>query len=295
MKILITGSSGLIGQALTTKLNLEGHTVQKLQRNDSTQALFWDTLGNKVNLPNDSYFDAVIHLAGENIATGRWTKSKKEQIRESRLQGTKALYEALSALEKKPSIIITASALGYYGSQGSTQLDETSPVGSGFLATLCKEWEDLSSSLEHKNTRFVSTRFGLILAPSGGLLKTILPIFKLGLGGRIGDGKQYMSWISLDDTVRAIVFCLMNDSVQGPINITAPTPITNAEFTKKLGQALHRPAICHIPQFIIKLIMGQMGTELLLRSAQGNPSKLLKHGFTFNNVEIEACFKHYFS
>lgn len=250
---------------------------------------------NKLLLPRDQYFDAVVHLAGENVAGGYWTPRRKERIRASRITGTRTLVEAIKSLEKKPKVLLCASAVGYYGDAGERELTEASPRGTGFLAELCRDWEAEANRAAELGIRVVNLRFGVVLSPRGGALQKMLPAFRFGLGGPLGDGRQFISWISLRDTVRAIAFLMTKPEIEGPVNLTAPNPVRNNELTRALAKALHRPAFLRVPAPILRLLLGELAREMLLCSQRVLPALLLKHHFSFQDPEIlsalQSCLK----
>ena len=278
MNILLSGSNGLIGSALKTSLENEGHNVTRLSRN------FDDPI-------NFEGINAVIHLAGENIAQGRWTDAKKSEIKKSRLNGTKKLSEQLAASSHKPSIFISSSATGFYGDREDIILDENSSQGSGFLPEVCVEWEKSTFAAEQAGIRTVHIRTGIVLSKKGGALKKMLPPFKFGGGGILGSGNQYMSWISLEDEINAIIFILNNSSLSGPINLTAPHPVNNKEFTKILGKVLKRPTILPLPGFIARFLFGEMADAILLTGNRVLPNKLIEAGFTFTHSKLDEALK----
>jgi hypothetical protein len=237
-------------------------------------------------------FDGVVHLAGESIAAGRWTEKKKRRIRDSRVRGTRLLAESLAGLQNPPRVFVGASAMGYYGDRGEEVLREESAPGTLFLSAVCREWESAAQPLSARGVRVVHARFGLVLGSSGGALAKMLPPFRLGLGGVLGRGDQYMSWISLDDAVGALLHALSTESLSGPVNAASPAPVTNREFTKTLGRVLGRPTIFPLPAWAARLIFGQMAEELLLASARLEPAKLLKTGFTFRHPDLETALRH---
>src|SRR6476619_1897745 len=261
MKILIGGSHGLVGTALIKSLESQGHEIFRLVRHapSSKTEVEWSPDRYSIALARIEGFDAVINLAGESIAEGRWTDDKKRRIRESRVKGTKLLGDALANLTIPPKTFVCASAIGYYGNRGDEILTESSAPGDDFLSKVCREWEEATALATEKGIRVVNARFGIILDTEGGALKKMLPPFRMGGGGRIGSGKQWMSWIALDDVVGALTFALLQDALRGPVNFVAPNPVTNTEFTKALGGVLSRPTIFPIPAFAIKLIFGEMG------------------------------------
>jgi uncharacterized protein (TIGR01777 family) len=287
MEICVTGSSGLVGSALVEALFAAGHTIQCLSRNkEKTNDSFWNFAAEGVR---EGRADAYVHLAGENVADGRWSPAKKKRILESRVLGTKALVNHLLSLEKKPSTFCCASAIGYYGSRGEERLTESSSLGSGFLAEVCKHWEAETRALEKGGIRVVNLRFGMILSPQGGALHKMIPPFRMGLGGTIGSGRQYMSWISIRDVVQSILFLLAQDSISGPVNIVSPTPVTNREFTRALGKALGRPTLLPLPAFAAKAGFGQMADEMLLGSSRVIPDKLLQAGYSYVDEELSQA------
>ncbi|HEY3041515.1 MAG TPA: TIGR01777 family oxidoreductase [Pyrinomonadaceae bacterium] len=294
MKILIGGSHGLVGTALIKSLEAEGHEIFRLVRHypDSSSEIEWSPDRYSIALARLEGFDAVVNLAGESIAEGRWTEDKKRRIRESRIKGTKLLGDALANLTNRPKTFICASAVGYYGDRGDELLTETSTPGKDFLADLCVEWEKATALATEKGIRVVNTRFGLILDPNGGALAKMLPPFRLGLGGSIGSGKQWMSWIALDDVVGALKFALANEELNGPVNFVAPNPVTNAEFTKRLGEALSRPTLFPIPAFGVRLAFGEMADALLLSSQRVEPQRLKATGYQFQYSQLEGALRH---
>ena len=294
MKILIGGSHGLVGTALIKSLEAEGHEIFRLVRHAPTSKteVEWSPDRYSIALARIEGFDAVVNLAGESIAEGRWTAEKKRRIRESRVKGTKLLGDALANLTVPPKTFVCASAIGYYGNRGGEVLTETSAPGDDFLAKVCAEWEAATALATEKGIRVVNTRFGIILDTNGGALKKMLPPFRMGVGGRIGGGQQWMSWIALDDVIRGIEFELVNESIRGPVNFVAPHPVTNAEFTETLGKVLSRPTIFPIPAFAIKLMFGEMGEALLLGGQRVAPERLVGGGYEFSYSQLEAALAH---
>jgi uncharacterized protein (TIGR01777 family) len=294
MKILIGGSHGLVGTALIKSLETNGHEVFRLVRYapHSKTEVEWSPDRYSIALARIEGFDAVVNLAGESIAVGRWTDEKKRRIRESRVKGTKLLGDALANLTVRPKTFICASAIGYYGNRGDEILTESSAPGDDFLADVCQKWEEATALATEKGIRVVNTRFGVILDTEGGALKKMLPPFRMGVGGKIGSGKQWMSWIALDDVVGGIQFALANDSIKGPVNFVAPVPVTNAEFTNTLGQALSRPTLFPMPGFAVKLLFGEMGEALLLGSERVAPKRLIAEGYEFRFSQLEPALAH---
>ncbi len=288
MKILLSGASGMIGSAWRETATQQGHEAFCLQRAHPKKPndVSWNPSTGFEKPELLEGFDAVIHLAGENIASGRWTANRKQLIRDSRVLGTRILSATLAERDVPPKVMICASAVGYYGNQDNQELTESSPRGDSFLAEVCHDWEEACSPLRRKGARVVNLRSGMVLSSQGGALKKMLPLFKAGLGGVIGDGKMYMSWITLEDIVRVINFCLNSDELDGPVNTVAPNPVTNKEFTKTLGKILNRPTWLPTPAFALKLALGEMADELLLSSIRAVPEKLLNSGFAFRHLNL---------
>jgi uncharacterized protein (TIGR01777 family) len=293
MKILVTGASGLIGSALSKFLTAGGHSVIRLQRkNFEPESPVWE-LENCINdLARNREKYAVVHLAGENIADGRWSKKKKNRILNSRVHGTKLLAAYFAGTDFKPELIISASAVGFYGERGTEIIDESFASGSGFLAGVCQQWEDSVYIAEEAGIRVVNARFGAVLSSSGGALRKMLMPFKMGLGGIIGSGEQYFSWISIDDAVRIIQHIIADDSIRGPVNFVAPNAVSNREFTKTLGRVLRRPTILPLPAFAARLAFGEMAEELLLTSTRVYPKKIVEFGYKFLHPELGEALKH---
>jgi uncharacterized protein (TIGR01777 family) len=273
MNILVTGSTGLIGAALLPQL--AGHAVTRYHR---------------AAPPALEGFDAVIHLAGESIA-GRWTPAKKERIRASRRDGTRTLCEGLARCVAKPRVLISASAIGFYGDRQDEILTEDSAPGTGFLADVVREWESATLPATAAGIRVVNLRFGVVLSAQGGALKQMLPAFRLGVGGVVGNGRQYWSWVALPDVVAAIQHALVADTLRGPVNVVTPFPVTNRAFTRTLGRVLHRPTVLPVPAWAVRLAFGEMGEALLLASARVEPRRLLASGFRFRWPELEEALQ----
>jgi uncharacterized protein (TIGR01777 family) len=293
MKILITGSTGLVGSELSSLLNRNKHKIIRLVRSknqENKSSVYWDYEKNHINIDRIQGADCVIHLAGENISARRWTKKHKQNILNSRILSTHFLIDSLLKLEKKPESFICASAIGYYGDRGDVMLTEQSEKGLGFLPEVCNEWEKSTNEAKEAGMRVVNLRFGVINSVKGGALKKMMLPIKLGVGGKIGSGMQYVSWVSLEDTIRAIEFCMINDNLVGAVNIVAPNPVTNFILTKTLGRYLRRPTIFPLPEFAAKLVLGEMAEELLLASTRVKPGILLENNFQFLHTNIEEFF-----
>jgi uncharacterized protein len=292
VRVLVSGSSGLVGSALVQRLGADGYEITRLIRGSSSTAgqIVWD-FAKPLAPQSVSGFDAVIHLAGESI-TGRWTQSKKKAIRDSRVLGTRLLAEALARSASPPRVLISASAIGFYGDRNDEILQENSASGtSGFLPEVCREWEAATQPAVDAGVRTALLRTGIVLSAQGGALRQMLPPFRMGLGGRIGTGRQWMSWIDLHDEIGAIRHILTNESIRGPVNIVSPHPVTNAEFTQALASVLSRPAIFPMPAFAARLAFGQMGDELLLGSQRGEPAKLTANGYVFQRPYLRDALE----
>lgn len=295
MHVAVTGSSGLIGSALVTVLTQQGHRVTRLVRGPpppGLDAVRWDPAAGLTEPRGLDGVEAVVHLAGESIVSGRWTASKKAAIRDSRVTGTRRLCESLTRLSVPPRTFICASAIGYYGHRGEERLTEESPSGSGFLAEVCREWERATEPALQRGVRVVNLRIGIVLSVQGGAMAKLLPPFRLGLGGPLGRGTQWMSWIALEDLVGAIQHILLTPSLRGSINAVAPNPVTNREFTACLGRCLHRPAVLPAPAFALKWVFGRMAEEALLASVRAVPSRLLASGYPFRYPDLEGALRH---
>ncbi len=285
----------MVGSELVPTLKAKGHEVYKLSRKAAKNAdeIQWDaekgfSESEQAKLEN---FDAVIHLASETVGEGSWTEEKKRKIKESRVVGTRTLVDALKKTQNPPKIFVSASAIGFYGTRGNEVLIEDSKQGEGFLADVCAAWEAESNRAEGFGARVVLPRIGIVLAKDGGALKEMLMPFKLGVGGTIGSGEQYMSWIALDDLIKSIHFALENKNLKGAVNATAPNPVTNEEFTNTLGKVLHRPTIIPIPEFGIKLLFGEKGETLLLEGARVLPKRLQDAGFEFQFTDLTDAMR----
>lgn len=295
MKILVSGSHGLVGKALINSLTTDGHEVLRLVRRARTFGALeveWHPNQGQIDAEHLEGLDVVVHLAGESIASGRWTDDKKRAICESRVKGTSLLSEALARLSRPPSVFLSASATGYYGNRGDELLTEQSAPGDDFLSSVCIEWEQATKPAIEKGIRTIQTRFGVILDTDGGALAQMLTPFRMGIGGRVGTGKQWMSWIALDDVVNGLKFLIADKPVQGPVNFVAPNPVTNAEFTKTLGRVLARPTWFPVPAFGARLAFGELADALLLSSQRVEPGILEDKGFLFSWPTLEPALRH---
>lgn len=291
LRILVSGSSGFIGAALVPFLKEQGHQIIKLVRHkkQDENSIYWDPSTGVAEKEEFEGFDAVIHLAGKNIGQRRWNCKIKQEIFLSRCRDTWLLSQILLRLYKPPKCFICASAIGIYGSQREGVLTEESSFGEGFLANLCAKWEEATQPIANRGTRVVNTRFGLILSPTGGMLGKMLPLFKLGLGATFGDGKQIISWVALEDVVRAIYHALMMEKIEGPVNVTAPTPVKLEEFVQAIAAQVHRPAVFRVPKGLLKWIFGEMADETLLASSYVVPKKLLDTGYQFQYPTLDKA------
>ena len=292
MDVLISGATGLIGSALTPALEARGHTIRRLTRTLRLEGdIRWNPEAGVIE-GDISGTEAVVHLAGESIAEGRWTEEKKRRILESRQKGTRLLAEKVAELSDPPSVMVSVSATGYYGNRGNELLTEESEPGDLFLSKVCREWEAAAEPAREAGVRVVHPRFGIVLTTEGGALGTTLPIFKLGGGGKIGSGKQYWSWVSLDDVIGAIVHALETDNLSGPVNVVTPGPPTNSEYTRVLGKVLNRPTLFTVPAPAARVMLGEIADELLLASARVEPVRLQETGYSFRHPELEATLRY---
>ena len=293
-RILVSGASGLVGSALIPALEARGHQVVKLVRSpasSSSAEATWNPDADQIDLSRAGNIGAVVHLAGENVAQ-HWTPEVKRRIRDSRVEGTRLISVALAKLSVPPKVLVCTSATGFYGDRGEEWLDERSAPGHGFLADTCREWEAAADAACGRGIRVVHLRIGIVLTPKGGALAKMLPAFRLGIGGRLGDGQAYWSWIELNDLIKVILHALEKESLQGPVNAVTPNPITNSTFTKTLGHVLRRPAVLPVPRFALKLLFGEMAREAMLASFRVKPSRLLETGFQFRLAELEPALRH---
>jgi uncharacterized protein len=294
LRVAVTGATGLVGSALVPALRAAGHRVDRLSRRPpqpGTTDIQWDPAHGRLDPRALEGVDAVVHLAGESIAALRWTPSVKERIRRSRVDGTRLLAETLGRLARRPQVLVAVSAVGYYGDRGEAPLTEESSPGSGFLADVCRAWEAAADPARAAGIRVVHPRLGVVLAGQGGALPRMALPFRLGVGGVIGSGRQYWSWIEIGDLVRVIELCLALDTLAGPVNAVAPTPVTNRDFTRALGRVLTRPTLVPLPAFAVRLLLGEMGQALLLASARVVPRRLERAGFRFQHPGLEAALR----
>jgi uncharacterized protein (TIGR01777 family) len=295
MKVLVTGSTGLVGSALAPFLTSGGHDVVRLVRSAHGPGggeVRWDPAAGQIDAAGLEGADAVVHLAGENLF-GRWTEAKKARIFDSRDAGTRLLAEALARLARPPRVLACASAVGYYGDRGAEVLTEESAPGHGFLADVCRAWEAAAAPAADAGIRVANLRFGIVLSPHGGALHMMLTPFKMGAGGKVGSGRQFMSWVSIDDAVGAILHVLETGALAGPINVVAPDPVTNEQFTHVLGHALSRPTALGVPAFAVRAALGaEMARETVLASQRAEPARLLASGYAFRYPELEAALRH---
>ncbi len=293
MRILISGASGFVGSALMRELSGKGHSVSPLLRISSEHLPSWDPVRGEIAASQLEGFDAVIHLAGASLADGRWTRRRRHQFRESRVPATQLLCETLSQLKSPPKVFIGASAVGIYGSRADEKLDENSSPGTGFLAQLGQDWEEATLPASEAGIRVAHLRMGMVLGQSGGALPKLIPLFLAGLGGRLGNGRQWMSWVSLDDLLAMTRFILERDSLAGAFNAVADEPLRNVEFTRELARALNRPAWLPAPAFLLKLVLGKMADEMLLSSQQVRPARFLEAGFEFKHPNLASALEYH--
>lgn len=293
--IVVSGASGLVGSALSEAIGDRQWNLRRLVRRSSASdrgdSISWNPESGLLNFTGFSGADAVVHLAGENIASGRWTAAKKLRIRDSRVIGTHRLCKSLASMPTPPRVLVCASAIGYYGERGDQPLTEAELPGCGFLPEVCTQWERATQPAADAGIRVVNLRIGVVLSPDGGALKQMLLPFQFGLGGKIGNGQQYWSWISLPDLVRTILFAIEEESLVGPVNAVAPNAVTNAEFTVTLGRVLRRPTLFPLPAFVARLVLGEMAKDLLLSSIRVTPNRLQQADFKFQHPELESALR----
>jgi uncharacterized protein (TIGR01777 family) len=294
MKVAVTGASGLVGSALVPSLAAAGHEVLRLVRREarSKDEIRWDPEKGEIDSGRLEGVQAVVHLAGENLAEGRWTEAKKGRLRTSRVAPTRVLAGTLARLEARPSVLLSASAIGYYGDRGDVWLDEAASPSDDFLGRLCVEWEGATAPAAAAGVRVVLLRSGVVLSPEGGALRKLLLPFRLGIGGPLSKGSQYMSWIGIDDLVGAIGHALGTQALVGPVNAVSPAPVTNAEFTRVLGRVLGRPTVARVPALALRIAVGEMADAALLASTRVRPARLLESGYRFRHPDLEGALRH---
>jgi uncharacterized protein len=295
LHVLVSGASGLIGRAVVESLAGAGHRITRLVRTSARAGEFeWDPLGERLDLTSVAPVDAVVHLAGENVGA-RWTAERKQRIRDSRVRGTRLLSTAIAHLRPLPQVLVSASAIGIYGDRGDELLTESSSLGDpshDFLASVCREWEAAAEPARAAGIRVVHPRFGVVLSRSGGALQRMLPVFRLGLGGRLGSGNQWMSWISLPDVTGTVAHAIADSTLAGGVNTVAPEPVTNLEFTRMLGAALHRPTPFAVPAALLRIGLGAMSEGTVLASARVLPSRLIEGGYPFRHADLPSALRH---
>ncbi len=294
MRVIVTGSHGLIGSALIAALTAAGHQpVRVVRGSPDVGEIRWDPESGMLDGRDLAGMDAAVHLAGEALGAKRWNAQQKHRILDSRVRGTELLCRRLAEVDPRPGVLVAGSAIGFYGDRGSEELDEHSGPGTGFLAEVAQQWEGATSAAADAGIRVVRMRSGVVLSPAGGALQKQLPLFRAGLGGRLGSGRQYLSWVSLDDEVGAILFALAAGDLAGPVNVTSPNPVTNADFTRTLGAVLGRPAILAVPRIgLATLLGGEMADEMLLGGQRVLPKQLLEHGYRFAQPDLEPALRH---
>lgn len=295
MTVLVSGGSGLIGRTLIPYLRTGGHRVVQMVRRQprfGQDEIFWDPSTGRLDAAKLRGIDAVIHLSGENIGKGRWTAEKKRRIIQSRTKSTALLAETIAALPDPPKVFACASAIGYYGNRGSAVMAEADDPGSDFISDVCRKWEDAAAPVQKSGVRTIFLRIGIVLTPAGGALGKLLVPFRMGIGGKISDGNQYMSWIGMDDAISAIRHCIRTPGLAGPVNIVSPNPVPNREFTDILGRVLSRPTLFSVPKTVIELAFGEMGRETVLSSTRVVPARLSDSGYRFRHPDLESALRH---
>lgn len=293
MRIGITGATGLIGSALSELLIGDGHSICRItRRRPGPDDVQWDPASGRLDAKALEGLEAVVHLAGENVGAGRWTAARKRRIRESRVGGTRLLVDALASLERKPAVLVSASAIGIYGDRGDARLDERSAPGGGFLGALGRDWEASTEPAAAAGIRVAIPRFGVVLTPAGGALARLLPFFRLGVGGRLGHGRQWMPCVSIDDAVDAVRHALLTTTLRGPFNVTIPEPVTNSGFTRALASVLRRPAVIPVPAAALRIALGEFADATLLASARLTPERLIASGYQFQHRTVTEALRH---
>lgn len=294
MQIVVSGATGLVGSRLVPFLRSGGHAVRTLVRHTPQNAseIFWDPADGKIDDDALDGVDAVVHLAGASIASGRWTAARKRAIRDSRVDGTALLATSLAHLDTPPRVFVSTSAVGYYGSRGDTPLTEASAAGEGFLANVVREWEDAARPARDAGIRVVHPRFGVVMAGEGGMLPLLARLFRAGLGGQLGDGRQYLAWVDIDDLVAILLESIINEDLDGPVNAVAPGQVTNTTFTKAMGRVLNRPTFFRVPAFAMRLVAGELADDLILASQRVVPRRLEEIGFEFAYPTLESSLRH---
>ncbi|MCX6954427.1 MAG: TIGR01777 family oxidoreductase [Verrucomicrobia bacterium] len=291
MRIVVAGASGMMGQTLVPLLETQGHEVVRLVRRPTTAAgeVFWNPAAGEIDLARLGAVDAVVNLSGENVGAGRWTPARREGILRSRIDTTRTLVKAMTGLARRPAVLVNASAVGFYGERGDEELTEASAIGHGFLPEVCLVWETHAEGAARAGIRTALLRFGVVLSPAGGALAKLLPLFKLGVGGPVGNGRQWMSWVGLDDAVGAIYHALVEPRCTGPINVVAPEAVTNGQFATTLGLVLHRPAVLPVPAGVLRLVFGEMADATLLASTRAAPARLQETGYAFREPTLAGA------
>jgi uncharacterized protein (TIGR01777 family) len=293
MKLVVSGATGFIGKTLVPFITASGHQVMRLVRAEPGEGdTRWNPLTREIDVGALEGIDGVVHLAGENLGARRWTAAKKDRIKSSRVEGTRFLCNALAATSRPPKVLVCASAIGFYGDRGNEILDEASGSGKGFLAEVAREWEEATEPCTSRGIRVVNLRIGIVLSPAGGVLARLLPVFRSRAAGIIGSGKQYVSWIAMDDLLRVVLHALEDESLAGPLNTVAPHPVTNEELIKTLGRVLGRPSMVRVPAFALKLALGEAAEETVLASTRVVPKRLLDGGFLFRYPRLESALRH---
>jgi len=290
MKIVVSGASGFLGEALVRALRADGHDVVRLVRRDvrAPDEISWNPARHELDPARLSDVDAVVHLSGAGVGDRRWTASYKRTILDSRVDSTRTIASALAAADPRPRVLLSSSGINFYGDTGDRTVDEASPPGTGFFAEVCTAWEAATRAAEDAGVRVVHLRTSPVLAERGGLIGRAALLFKVGLGGRLGSGRQYVPWISLRDYLDVVRFLLVTDAVRGPVNVTAPEPATNAEFTRELAAALHRPAVLPVPAFALRIALGDFADEAVLSGVRALPTVLLEHGYQFHDRDLRS-------